>query len=694
VQTATVDPLVGRLLEGRYRILDRIARGGMSTVYAAVDERLDRRVAVKVMSSALSADPAFSDRFAREARAAARLTHVNTVAVYDQGHDSSSGGHHVFLVMELVEGRTLRDLIRERVTNHGRFTAAEAISVMEPVLSALSAAHRAGLVHRDVKPENILLSDDGLVKVADFGLARAIDADAASTRTGLMMGTVAYCAPEQIVHGRSDQSSDVYSAGIVLFELLTGHPPYQGDSAMSVAYQHVHSRVPAPSSRIKQRPSGIPTLIDEIVVAATDSDPSGRPSDASAFLAEIADARSTLSLPVVPIPPRERPTNGSRRDRAATRQGTAPQPVVGGQRHVAPAGPRAPRPSATTDIMRNGSAGRHDTEIVQHRPAPRSDAPPPPIVIPPPKQRRAVSPRARRRRRRIIATIIVLLVGALSVLGGVGGVRVWREWNTHVPKVAGASAVDATARLRDTGYAVDPIITNKFSETVAKNDVIGTEPASGARLSQGKPVRLIVSLGQDRVPVPDVSKQSIVDAETLLKSRGLQFELRPRTRHSITVPQGHVIATDPAAGSQVKRTQQITLIVSSGRPTVTVPTIAVGTPYTQAEKSLKNAKFTVSRVDEFDDTIAPDTVISVDPSDQATYGSPITVTVSKGPEFVTIPDFDALSPRSEVQSQLESLGLHVAINPYLGGKNDRVLSIDPASGTQVHPGDTVTLTVI
>ena len=230
----------------------------MSTVYAAVDERLDRLVAVKVMSSALSADPNFGDRFAREARAAARLTHLNVVSVYDQGHEAAPDGHHVFLVMELVEGRTLRELLRER----GRLSPAQAVSIMEPVLSALAAAHRAGLVHRDVKPENILLSDDGVVKVADFGLARAVETDAAATRTGLMMGTVAYCAPEQISEGRADPRSDVYAAGVVLFELLTGTPPFKGDSAMNVAYQHVNSRVPAPSSRVK----GVPNEIDEIVI--------------------------------------------------------------------------------------------------------------------------------------------------------------------------------------------------------------------------------------------------------------------------------------------------------------------------------------------------------------------------------------------------------------------------------------------
>ncbi|HZZ97079.1 MAG TPA: Stk1 family PASTA domain-containing Ser/Thr kinase [Jatrophihabitantaceae bacterium] len=680
MQTATADPLVGRLLEGRYRILDRIARGGMSTVYAAVDERLDRRVAVKVMSSALSADPAFTDRFAREARAAARLAHVNAVAVYDQGHDTAPGSHHVFLVMELVKGRTLRDLIRERVSERGRFSAAEAVSIMEPVLSALSAAHRAGLVHRDVKPENILLSDDGLVKVADFGLARAIDADAASTRTGLMMGTVAYCAPEQIVHGRCDQRSDVYSAAIVLFELLTGAPPYQGDSAMSVAYQHVHSRVPAPSSRIKQRPSGIPTLIDEIVVAATDSDPTGRPADASAFLAEIADARAQLALPVVPIPPRKRDAtpNGRAHPGAPTRT---------------PGPPRTPAGS-TTDVMRNRSSGRHDTEIVQQRPAPRADAPPPPIVIPPPKQRRALSPRARRRRRRVIATLAVLLLGGLSVLAGIAGVRWYREWNTHVPKVTGSSVSQATARLKTTGYAVGDNITSEFSETVKKGLIISTDPGPGARLAQGKAVALTVSLGPDLVPVPDLTRMPLSTAETQLQDRGLQFNPAPRIRHSLTIRQGRVITTVPKAGTQIDRDQAIVFVVSSGKPTIDVPSIAPSTPFDQANKALTAAKFKVSRVDEFDDTVPSGDVISVDPSDSATYGSTLTVTVSKGPEFVTIPDFPPLAPLSEVQPALENLHLNVDVQKAFGGVEGRVIKIDPGSGTQVHPGETVTVTIV
>jgi serine/threonine protein kinase/beta-lactam-binding protein with PASTA domain len=682
VQTATADPLVGRLLEGRYRILDRIARGGMSVVYAAVDERLDRRVAVKVMASSLSADPKFSDRFAREARAAARLAHVNTVAVYDQGVDDSAG-HHVFLVMELVAGRTLRDLIREREAARRGFSPAEAVSIMEPVLSALSAAHRAGLVHRDVKPENILLSDEGLVKVADFGLARAIDADAASTRTGLMMGTVAYCAPEQIVHGRSDQRSDVYSAGIVFFELLTGQPPFRGESAMNVAYQHVHSRVPAPSSRVK----GIPTPIDEIVVAATDSDPSGRPADASAFLAELADARAQLALPVVPVPPRVR-TQSAANGHVPHSPRVGPRAMTTGP--VAATGRTArtvPGATGRTDDLRTDSA-RHETEVVDRRPAP-----PPPVVIPP---RRPVSARVRRRRRRLIALVAVLLLGAVSLGAGIVGVRMWREWNTHVPKLVGLSVPAAEARLHKTGYAISPTITHVFDETVPAGMIVRTDPGAGQRVAQGNTVGLVVSLGKDRIPVPDVSGESQAAAAQTLTMHGLTYNtLNQRVRPSLRVPAGNVISTDPEAGTPVRRNTPVTLVVSSGKPNVKVPYIQDGMPYEQAVQILAKHHLSASRSDDYNPTIASGLVVSVDQSGQSVrWGTTVTVHVSKGPEFVTIPDYRVLEPLSELKPQLEQLGLQVEVVAEFGGQAGRVINVDPGSGTQVRPGDVVKVTIV
>ena len=244
MDTTVSDPLVGQVLDGRYHVGPRLARGGMAVVYEAHDNRLDRTIALKVMHPTLADDEEFVTRFIREAHSAARLSHPNVVAVYDQGADQG----HVFLAMELVRGRTLRDLIRTQ----GHLT----LEVLEPVLAALGAAHQAGLIHRDVKPENVLLSDDGRVKVADFGLARAVTgANSHTTTSGILMGTVAYLSPEQVTRGVADPRSDVYAAGILLFEMLTGVKPYDGDTAIQVAYRHVHDDVPAPSSLVPGLPA-------------------------------------------------------------------------------------------------------------------------------------------------------------------------------------------------------------------------------------------------------------------------------------------------------------------------------------------------------------------------------------------------------------------------------------------------------
>jgi len=659
VQTATEDPLVGRVLEGRYRIAYRIARGGMSTVYAAVDQRLEREVAVKVMSSALSADPAFSDRFAREARAAARLSHVNVVSVYDQGVDSGPGGHHVFLVMELVEGRTLRDLIREK----GRLSPAEAISIMEPVLSALSAAHRAGIVHRDVKPENILLSDDGLVKVADFGLARAIESDAAATRTGLMMGTVAYCAPEQIARGQSDPRSDVYSAGVVLYELLTGHQPFEGASAMTVAYQHVHSRVPAPSSKV----AGIPTQIDELVVSATDSEPGGRPLDAGVFLALVSDARTDLGLPIVPVPARPR---GARPPgpRAALRGAPATAPV----------------PAAmTTDVLGRQAGGRYDTSVVggSHPSAPGM---PPTALAAPAKSRKP-----RRRRRALIVILILLLLG---VAAGYGGWWVAAGRYSQVPSVAGESPTAATQDLRTAGYKVDAATTTRFSETVAKGQVLATDPSAGSRVVRGQNVELVISGGKERFTLPSVAGKTETDARTAMAL--IPIALTRTLAANDTVPKGRVIGTNPAFGTLVKRNQPVVLIVSTGPPIVPVPTVAAGTPWPAAHQAIVKAGFKTKRVEAFNSTIDKGLVISTSPSSgTAVKFSVITVTVSKGPQMVNVPDISAGTPLDTAKRRLTEAGLNYDVKSFSGGAS-AVLAISPGSGVSVRVGSTVTIYAI
>jgi Serine/threonine protein kinase len=275
--------LIDHVLDGRYRVLSHLADGGMATVYIALDQRLDRKVALKVMRADLAKDESFVQRFRREARSAAKLSHPNVVAVYDQGEDNG----HVFLAMELVNGLTLRQVMH----SEGPLTPRAALDIIDPVLQALGAAHSAGLIHRDVKPENVILREDGTVKVADFGLARAIATATSTAQTGVLLGTVAYLSPEQVERGIADARSDVYAAGLLLFEMLTGSKAYIGDSPIHVAYQHVHSEVPLPSSRVNTVPAGL----DQLVARASSRDPDKRPRDANEMLAEVRRARQALS---------------------------------------------------------------------------------------------------------------------------------------------------------------------------------------------------------------------------------------------------------------------------------------------------------------------------------------------------------------------------------------------------------------
>ncbi len=277
MDTTLQDPLVGHVLDGRYRVDARIAVGGMATVYRAVDTRLDRVLALKVMHPALAADGSFVDRFIREAKSVARLAHPNVVGVFDQGTD----GGYVYLAMEYVAGCTLRDVLRER----GALQPRAALDILEPVLAALGAAHRAGFVHRDMKPENVLIGDDGRVKVADFGLVRAVDT--VTSTTGSVLGTVSYLAPEQIEHGTADTRADVYACGVVLYEMLTGAKPHSGSTPAQVLYQHLHEDVPVPSAAVP----GLAAGLDELVAGATARDPEIRPYDAVALLAQAREAR-------------------------------------------------------------------------------------------------------------------------------------------------------------------------------------------------------------------------------------------------------------------------------------------------------------------------------------------------------------------------------------------------------------------
>ena len=340
---STGDALIGRTLDGRYRVLRRIADGGMATVYLAVDERLDREVALKVMRAHLVHDESFVTRFRREARSSASLSHPNVVAVFDQGEDDGN----VFLAMEYVPGQTLREVLRAE----GPLSPRAALDVLEPVLLALAEAHSKGLIHRDVKPENVILNTNGTVKVADFGLARAVSSHTMTSSSGLLLGTVAYLSPEQVERGIADPRSDVYAAGLVLYEMLTGTKAFTGETAIHVAYQHVHAGVPVPSGRVPD----LPAELDDLVAVATARDPDDRPADAAAFLALVRRTRRTLSLEALDARPEGR---------------------RGGRRRRRPDVDRSPA------AARNGPAGRSsdrcgDASSVGHRGHEHSPAAPP-----------------------------------------------------------------------------------------------------------------------------------------------------------------------------------------------------------------------------------------------------------------------------------------------------------------------------
>ncbi|MEI4277623.1 Stk1 family PASTA domain-containing Ser/Thr kinase [Klenkia terrae] len=654
MDTTVTDPVLGLVLEGRYRLEERIARGGMSTVYSATDLRLHREVAVKVMVEHLAHDPAFVDRFIREARAAAMLSHPNVVGVSDQGSDQGL----VYLVMELVRGRTLRDLLQAR----GRLTVGEAFAVLEPVLSGLTAAHRAGIVHRDIKPENVLISTSGQVKVADFGLARAVAGTGHTSHTGgVLIGTVAYLSPEQLERGRSDARSDVYAAGVVLYELLTGHPPYAGDTPLAVAYQHVHHDVPAPSL---ETPS-VPWQVDELVGRTTRRDPGARPLDAGAFLAEIEDLRRDLGLGRTPVPT----------GRASTTTTTI-RPVNRATAARAGDDPRTEVISAARASGRTAMVPMPPTGAVGGRR-------PPHPTTPRPLPRVGVSDHIRRRRIRFGVTIVLLLAVTVGAVGWWLGSGRW----TDVPAVSGQGQQQAIGFLQEAG--LDPVVTEVFSEDVAAGTVISADPADGARIIIGSDVQLSVSKGPERFTVDGgLLGQPADDVQATIEGLGADLQVTRTTGRSDDVAAGAVMALDPAPGTELRRGDTVTLQVSEGPATAAVPDL-VGSDPDDAEATLAALGFEVERTEGRSDAVSAGQVAAVSPDGTETFGATITLTVSVGPVQVSVPNVVGQSKDAAVAA-LEAVGLEASVTQFFG---DTVLRQTPAAGEVVDPGTSVTILV-
>ncbi|MGY1740987.1 MULTISPECIES: Stk1 family PASTA domain-containing Ser/Thr kinase [unclassified Blastococcus] len=659
MDTAVTDPVVGLVLEGRYRLEERLARGGMSTVYAATDLRLDRTVAVKVMAEHLMHDPSFVDRFTREARAAAMLSHPNVVSVSDQGSDQGL----VFLVMELVRGRTLRDLLQAR----GRLTVAEAFAVLEPVLSGLAAAHRAGIVHRDIKPENVLIGLDGVVKVADFGLARAVAGTGQTSHTGgVLIGTVAYLSPEQLERGRSDARSDVYAAGIVLFEMLTGHPPYGGDTPLAVAYQHVHHDVPTPSEEVP----GLAWQVDELVARTTRRDPVVRPLDAGAFLADLEDVRSDVGIPRVPVPTGRssagpdtlRPTNRPR--------STAPQrhPSSPGDGTEVLGGSSRPRGSRTS--MMPGMGAGPTTDVAGARPTP-------------PRPRPGVPDHIRRRRARLAVAVVVLLAVTVGAIGWWFGSGRW----TTVPDLGGLDQDAAIGQLQEAG--LDPDCCEEvFSEDVPAGEVISADPADGDAI-RGTDVRLTVSKGPERFFVDAAwAGQTIEDVRAALD--GVPVAVTEVPDYDNEVPAGHVTGFDPAPGTPMPRDSALTVYVSRGPEPVAVPAV-VGQPADDAEATLEQLGFSVERTTGRSPDVETGEVMAVSPGtgEVIPYASTVTIQVSEGLPQVEVPDVRGMDA-DEATAQLEALGLQVEVDTFIAGSTVRYQN--PSGGT-VAWGTTIRLLV-
>ncbi|MEU5632600.1 Stk1 family PASTA domain-containing Ser/Thr kinase [Streptomyces rishiriensis] len=642
MDTTLQDPLVGQVLDGRYRVEARIAVGGMATVYRAVDTRLDRVLALKVMHPALAADGAFVERFIREAKSVARLAHPNVVQVFDQGAD----GSYVYLAMEYIAGCTLRDVLRER----GALQPRAALDILEPVLAALGAAHRAGFVHRDMKPENVLIGDDGRVKVADFGLVRSVDT--VTSTTGAVLGTVAYLAPEQIEQpGAADPRVDVYACGVVLYEMLTGEKPHDGDSPAIVLYKHLHDDVPPPSAVVP----GLPLALDELVAVATARTPGLRPPDAVALLGEAREAHGALSEEQLDALPPQAVSAGH--DIAEDRTSVIPRSLT------------VPRP-----LPIDGD----DDEAAVHRTS-RFHSPPP---LPP--RRRFARPR-----RGVLALVTALLL-VLGVGAGVWYINSGQF--TKVPAVLTQKEAEARKRLEAAGLKVGKV-DHRHSDTVKRGTVLDTDPRPGARIRKHDAVTLTLSDGPEMVKVPDVRGSRLDKAEASLKEGGLEPGLVTE-EFSDDVDRGAVIGTDPEAGVQRRAGAAVSLVVSKGSP-VDVPDVT-GDDLNDARTELQEAGLKVRiAAQQVDSEFDKGKVAAQTPKEggRLAVGGTVTLTLSKGPEMVEVPDVVGASV-DDATSLLEQSGFEVKEDRgLLGLFGDTVKKQSVTAGDTAPKGSTITITI-
>ncbi|WP_026529601.1 Stk1 family PASTA domain-containing Ser/Thr kinase [Haematomicrobium sanguinis] len=731
MQENATDHLTGTILDGRYRVNAKLARGGMSTVYVATAVRLERDVALKVLLPHLAMDPQAVDRFEREAKSAARLSHPHVVGVIDQGID----GDVAYLVMEYVPGSTLRELLQDK----GALTPRQALALIDPVVEGLAAAHEAGLIHRDIKPENVLLGHNGSIKLADFGLSRAVTA---ATQTATLVGTVGYLSPELVQKSEADTRSDVYAVGVMLYELLTGSRPFTGDMAVQVAFEHVNSPLPDP---LELAP-GLPEELVELLQQATEKNPDDRPVDASALLEELRHLRSSLTpeeLDAVPPAARKMagmsPTGGAATNSAAANSAADAPPADHSAATEVLGSPTGAAGALSDDTVvlhpesgATGAGGENPTTIMNAGFAPTTaldlqpklslndesgpvlgnvvqtdpnapDAAPRPLSKREAKAARKLAAKqaatpthelenGQPRRR---AALWIIVIALLAVLGGIAawffgagpGVSV------TIPEVRGANAQEATATLEDLGL---PIRTQEvFDEEVASGKAAGTEPGAQSSIRRFEGITLLISKGPQLFAVPDLAGKSQNDASNMLADAGLSTGAVTQ-EYSDTVPEGQVISQDPKAQAQVRGKTPVALVISRGVQPVPVPDLS-GKTVDEATTALADVGLKIQVTPErvFDKNVPDGKIVSQDPATgaQAPKGSAITVVVSKGPRMIDIPQNLVGKQEAEVKRALEQLGFTVEVQRYLGGIFGTVRSIEP-SGPSAPEGSTITLLVV
>jgi serine/threonine protein kinase/beta-lactam-binding protein with PASTA domain len=629
--------LSGELIDGRYQLTRQVANGGMASVYEAIDTRLDRKVAVKIMHPHLAQDEAFVNRFIREAKAAAALSHPNIVAVQDQGWNQN-GVPAVFIVMELIEGHTLREYLNER----GRFEIKDAINYLTPILSALAAAHDLGIVHRDMKPENILISKEGRVKIADFGLARGeLIGSTMTAESSVVLGSVSYLSPEQVQRGVADSRSDVYALGIVAFEMLTGEKPFTGDSPIQIAYMHVNQEIPSLRSKRKEIPEALDTLISK----ATDRDPDKRPRTAGEFLKSLESIQSeidpktnqmklALDLPMEPIKEK-------------------------------------PRGKMKKAVEKEKEESIEVKETTQEIRAAK-------------EKKKKASKRVRRNRKVAIILAIALGIGGWYTLVGPGS-------RVVVPSVVGGTYEQALSTLTPLGLTT-VILEKRFDEDIAKGAIIETSPPGGGRVESGGQVKLIVSKGPERYIIPSVAGLTPEAATNALEKFPLIVGANTEVFNK-EIPKGFVISTKPESGTEVKRDTPVSLVISKGVETVALVSYS-GKSGEQALNELNDLGFDVESTYAFNERVLSGVVISQTPTgvDVAPKGSTVTLIISKGSQYVFIPNVFSLDQIKATQA-LQDLQLKVVVKKLGTKKVKKVTNISPKVGSKVKRGSVVTITV-